>query len=141
MIAYDGFEPSGRIHIAQGVMKAMNVNKMTKSGCKFIFLVADWFALMNNKMGGDLKKIKVVGEYLVEVWKAIGMDLEKVEFKRSSDIINEKSDEYWLLVLDIARTFNVSRIKRCSQIMGRNDEDDLSVAQYFCKYPTFKCIN
>jgi tyrosyl-tRNA synthetase len=37
MIAYDGFEPSGRIHIAQGVMKAMNVNKMTKSGVKFIF--------------------------------------------------------------------------------------------------------
>ena len=25
-IAYDGFEPSGRMHIAQGVMKAINVN-------------------------------------------------------------------------------------------------------------------
>lgn len=27
---YDGFEPSGRMHIAQGVFKAMNVNKCTK---------------------------------------------------------------------------------------------------------------
>jgi hypothetical protein len=52
-------------------------------------VVADWFALMNNKMGGDLKKINVVGDYLIEVWKAIGMDLDKVEFKKSSEIINE----------------------------------------------------
>ena len=65
--AYDGFEPSGRMHIAQGVFKAVNVNKLTSSGCTFIFWVADWFALMNDKMGGDLAKIKVVGEYLKEV--------------------------------------------------------------------------
>lgn len=29
-ILYDGFEPSGRMHIAQGVFKAFNVNKCTK---------------------------------------------------------------------------------------------------------------
>ena len=28
---YDGFEPSGRMHIAQGVMKCLNVNKLTKA--------------------------------------------------------------------------------------------------------------
>ena len=32
-VCYDGFEPSGRMHIAQGVMKALNVNKLTKIGC------------------------------------------------------------------------------------------------------------
>ena len=26
--AYDGFEPSGRIHLAQGVLRAVNTNKM-----------------------------------------------------------------------------------------------------------------
>jgi tyrosyl-tRNA synthetase len=26
-ILYDGFEPSGRMHIAQGIVKAINVNK------------------------------------------------------------------------------------------------------------------
>lgn len=36
-VAYDGFEPSGRMHIAQGVMKALNVNKLTKSGITFRF--------------------------------------------------------------------------------------------------------
>ena len=36
--------------------------------------VADWFASLNNKMGGDLKKIQTVGDYFVEVWKAVGME-------------------------------------------------------------------
>ena len=45
---YDGFEPSGRMHIAQGIFKARNVNKCTyhQNGGTFIFWIADWFALM-----------------------------------------------------------------------------------------------
>jgi hypothetical protein len=39
-VAYDGFEPSGRMHIAQGVLKALNVNKLTKSGVTFRFWCA-----------------------------------------------------------------------------------------------------
>jgi tyrosyl-tRNA synthetase len=66
-ICYDGFEPSGRMHIAQGILKAINVNKLTQSGCKFVFWVADWFALMNNKMGGNIKHIRLVGRYMIEV--------------------------------------------------------------------------
>lgn len=136
---YDGFEPSGRIHIAQGVLKAINVNRLTQSGCKFVFLVADWFALMNNKMGGDLKKIQTVGRYMVEVWKAVGMDLDNVEFVWSSEIINKNPNEYWTLVLDIARRNNLARIVRCSQIMGRTSKDDLSAAQIF--YPCMQCAD
>ena len=94
-VCYDGFEPSGRMHIAQGVMKCLNVNKLTKAGCHFKFWVADWFALMNNKMGGDLKKIQKVGQYMVEVWKAVGMDLSRVEFIWSSEEINKRGHEYW----------------------------------------------
>ena len=79
-IAYDGFEPSGRMHIAQGILRAINVNKMLKAGVKFHMLVADWFAYMNNKMAGDMEKIQKVGKYYIEVWKASGMDLDVVEF-------------------------------------------------------------
>ena len=45
---YDGFEPSGRMHIAQGIFKVHNVNKCTyqNNGGTFIFWIADWFALM-----------------------------------------------------------------------------------------------
>ena len=41
--------------------------------------VADYFAQLNNKMGGDLKKIQIVGEYMVEIWKAVGMDMSRVQ--------------------------------------------------------------
>eukprot|EP01083_Nonionella_stella_P263379 894773_1 len=83
--AYDGFEPSGRRHIAQGLMRTINVNKLTKSGVTFVFYVADWFAQLNNKMGGDLAKIREVGQYFVEVWRACGMDLTRVEFVQGVD--------------------------------------------------------
>lgn len=55
-VCYDGFEPSGRMHIAQGVMKTINVNKLTSAGCRVRMWIGDWFAFLNNKMGGDLKK-------------------------------------------------------------------------------------
>ena len=31
IIAYDGFEPSGKVHIAQGLMRTININKMIKT--------------------------------------------------------------------------------------------------------------
>lgn len=122
---YDGFEPSGRMHIAQGLMKAINVNKIAKAGGVFTFWVADWFALLNNKMGGDLNKIKVVGRYFVEVWKAAGMNLSNVKFLWASDEINARADEYWGLVMDISRKNNITRIKKCGTIMGRGEGDEL----------------
>ena len=140
-IAYDGFEPSGRMHIAQGILKAINVNKITSCGGNFIFWVADWFALMNNKMNGDLEKIKTVGKYFIEVWKAAGMNMEdeKVKFIWSSDEILARSNEYWQLVLDISRKNSLSRILRCTQIMGRAETDDLSAAQIM--YPAMQCAD
>jgi len=138
-ICYDGFEPSGRMHIAQGILRAINVNRMTKAGCNFIFWVADWFALLNNKMGGDLKKIRTVGAYMIEVWKACGMDMTRVEFRWAAEDINRNANDYWMRVMDIARKFNVPRIKRCAQIMGRKEEEDLSAAQIL--YPCMQCAD
>lgn len=138
-VCYDGFEPSGRMHIAQGVMKALNVNKLTRSGCVFKFWVADWFAQLNNKMGGDLKKIQTVGRYMIEVWRAAGMDLERVQFLSAAEEINARAAEYWPIVMDIARRNNLNRITRCCAIMGRNEKDELSAAQIF--YPCMQCAD
>ncbi|ERN16938.1 hypothetical protein AMTR_s00057p00188300 [Amborella trichopoda] len=138
-VCYDGFEPSGRMHIAQGVMKAINVNKLTAAGCTMKIWIADWFAQLNNKMGGELKKIQTIGRYLIEIWKAVGMNLERVEFLWSSEEINTRAHEYWPLVMDIARRNKLPRIVRCSQIMGRSDQDELSAAQIF--YPCMQCAD
>jgi tyrosyl-tRNA synthetase len=138
-IVYDGFEPSGRMHIAQGVLRAINVNKLTSTGCLFKFWVADWFAQLNNKMDGDLAKIKTVGLYMIEIWKAIGMNMQNVRFLWASDEINAHADEYWTLVMDIARLNNLKRIQRCCTIMGRKEEDEMSAAQIF--YPCMQCAD
>lgn len=108
---YDGFEPSGRMHIAQGLRKAYNVNKLVDAGCIFIFWVADWFGLLNDKMGGDLDKIKVVGRYFVEVWKAAGMKMSNVKFLWASSHITRNSSHYWLSVMNIARKNSTASIK------------------------------
>ena len=137
-VLYDGFEPSGRMHIAQGIYKAMNVNKCTAGGGTFVFWVADWFALMNDKMGGDLERIRTVGRYLIHVWTAAGMDMTRVKFLWSSDEITKHAPTYWTQALDITRRFTVTRIKKCGQIMGRL-EDTLTAAQIL--YPIMQCTD
>lgn len=122
LVAYDGFEPSGQIHIAQGILRAINVNKMIKAGVKFKMLVADWHAMANNKMGGDLEKIQTVGKYFIEVWKASGMDLSKVEFVWASDLV--KDPKYWELVIKVGRSNALRRFIRTAEIMGREESLD-----------------
>ncbi|MCL4364355.1 tyrosine--tRNA ligase [Patescibacteria group bacterium] len=119
LIAYDGFEPSGQIHIAQGILRAINVNKMIKAGVKFRMWVADWHAMANNKMGGDLEKIKTVGKYFIEVWRASGMDLSKVEFLWASDMA--KNPDYWKLVLQVGKSNALKRFVRTAEMMGREE--------------------
>lgn len=138
-IAYDGFEPSGRMHIAQGVMKVLNVNRLTKAGCHFKFWIADWFAMLNNKLGRDLMKIKEAGEKMIDIWKVMGMDISKVEFIWASEEIEKRSSEYWPLVMDIASKNNLKRIIRCSQIMGRKETDELAASQIF--YPCMQAAD
>ncbi len=137
LVAYDGMEPSGQLHIAQAVLRAINVNKMTKAGIHFKMWVADWFAWANNKMGGDLEKIQTVGKYMIEVWKACGMDTDNVEFIWAHEAM--KDVEYWKMVMTIARTSTVKRILRCSQIMGRSESETLYASQIF--YPCMQCAD
>ena len=128
LIAYDGFEPSGQIHIAQGIVRAINVNKMIKAGVKFRMWVADWHALTNNKMGGDLEKIKTTGEYFIEVWRASGMNLDKVEFLWASDMVRDS--DYWQLVIRVGMTNKLARFIRTAEFMGREDSaEQLTAAQ------------
>ena len=90
-------------------------------------------------MGGDLNKIKTVGRYMIEVWKAAGMNMEKVKFLWASDEILNRSSEYWSLVFDIATKNSLNRVMRCTQIMGRSESDDLTSAQIF--YPVMQCAD
>ncbi len=136
-VAYDGFEPSGRMHIAQGIMRTINVNKMIEANVKFKILIADYFAWMNNKFQGDINKIRMAGDYFIEAWKACGMKTGKVEFIWSKDLVKEEG--HWKTTIDIARHSTVKRIMRCSQIMGRHEGEMLSAAQII--YPCMQAAD
>ena len=138
IIAYDGFEPSGQIHIAQGLMRTITVNKLTSTGIKFRFWVADWFAMLNNKFDGDMGKIRLVGEYFIEVWKACGLNMKNVEFIWTSDFI-KKHPEYWETVLRLSMHASVQRVLRCGQIMGREDSVNNPAAQIL--YPLMQAAD
>jgi tyrosyl-tRNA synthetase len=110
---------------------------MLKAGFHFKVFLADWHAAANNKFDGDLEKIQTAGRYFIEVWKACGLDTDKIEFIWASDLV--KDPAYWELVLKIARSNTVARIIRCSQIMGRSESDSLSAAQIM--YPCMQAAD
>jgi tyrosyl-tRNA synthetase len=132
-IAYDGFEPSGPAPIHFALYRAINLQDMLDAGVKFKLWLADWFAWINNKMGGDLSKIHQVGEYFIEVWKAAGVPTDQVEFLWASENMD---GEYWKRVIMIAKNTTVNRMQRCLTIMGRRKGELQDVAQFF--YPAMQ---
>lgn len=52
------------------------------------------------------------------------MKLHNVKFLWASEEINSNPNEYWLRVMDVARKSSISRINRCSSIMGRKDDEN-----------------
>ena len=115
--AYDGFEPSGKVHLGSGILRAIKIKDLQDAGVKFKVLLADWHAWINNKMGGDLELIKTVGDYFIEAWKACGV--EKVDYVFASDLVQEP--DYWKTVLNIAKATTIKRMLRAGTIMGRSE--------------------
>jgi len=132
-IAYDGFEPSGLAPIHFALYRAINLQDLLDAGIRFKLWLADWYAWINNKMGGDLEEIRKVGEYFVEVWRAAGVDTTKVEVLWASENMDR---EYWKRVVLIAKNTTISRMQRCLTIMGRKQGELQDVAQFF--YPTMQ---
>ena len=129
--AYDGFVTSGLLHLGSAVMRSIKINDMLDAKTDVILWIADWFAYINNKMGGDMELIKKTGEYFIEGWKACGVDIKKVEILRTSDAV--KDPDYWKGVIDVAKVVTVQRTIRASPIMGRSESDMKYTSQLF--YP------
>ena len=129
--AYDGFEPSGLAHLPFGVLRPILVDDMLKAGVKMKLWIADWFAWANSKMGGDLAKIQEVGRYFIEVWKAAGVDMSKVDVLWSSDAA--KDEEYWKKVITVAQNSTLARAQRALTVAGRTTKESIQTAQLF--YP------
>lgn len=136
-IAYDGFEPSGIAPIHFGLLRARNVKKMLGIGVKMKLYLADYFAFINNKLDSDLDKIRMAGNYFVEVWKACGIDTNKVEIIWAKDLMD--SIDYWDRFMHIGKVTTIDRVKRAITIMGRKEGESLSAAQLF--YPVMQATD
>jgi len=119
VVAYDGFEPSGLMHLGTGIMRAIKTNDFVEAGVDFIIYIADWFAYLNNKLGGDMELIRKAGEYFIEGWKAAGMKTEKVRFVWTSELVRDP--EYWETFLRISKLVTVKRVLRAVTITGRSE--------------------
>lgn len=95
--------------ILQGIMKTIYVNKMVKAGCTVKILMADWFLQRNHKIGSNLSKIRTIGYYNIEMWKAAGMDLDRVELVWLSDELNHHAVDYWPLAMDVSRKYTMKK--------------------------------
>ena len=80
--------------LPQAIVTVLNENLLVENGCYMKLYIADWFAKLNHKMGGDLEKIKIIGKYFIEVFKACGISKENVEFIWASDLMF-KDPNYW----------------------------------------------
>uniref|UniRef100_A0A0E0CAS3 Tyrosine--tRNA ligase n=1 Tax=Oryza meridionalis TaxID=40149 RepID=A0A0E0CAS3_9ORYZ len=134
-VCYVWFDPTPFMRISQGIMTTLSVNKMVKSGCKVKILMADWIAQMNRNIGGNLSEMRTIGLYNIEMWKAAGMALDRVEIVWLSDEISRLADEYWPLAIDVARKTTVSRIKRYCE--RRDLIEEITAADIF--YLSFQC--
>ncbi|MFO8110678.1 MAG: tyrosine--tRNA ligase [Thermoplasmata archaeon] len=119
--AYIGIEPSGMMHVGQGMMCANKVKDMQEAGFHVKILLADWHAYINDKLGGDIEAIRVCGEYIKDCFLALGVDPDRTEFVLATDMMDRIT--YWERVLRVAKANSVARIKRAVDIMGRDSQE------------------
>jgi len=128
--AYIGFEPSGSVHLGWKIC-TNKIKDFLDCGFDFTVLLADWHAYINDKLGGDIEKIKLCGKYMEDCFAAMGINKEQVKFVYASDYIGDS--KYWELVLRTSKATSVARVKRAMDIMGRDAEEgekDLSKLFY-----------
>ena len=136
--AYWGFECSGLLHIGIGLVCSAKIKHLVKAGFKYTIFLADWHSWINNKLGGEMENIRTCGEYLKQIFSALGLGPEKVEFRWASEITNKV--DYWEKVVRIAKSVSVNRTWRALPVMGRETNlKDIETAWVF--YPCMQAAD
>lgn len=125
-IAYNGWEPSGLVHLGTGLLCAYKMKDLIEAGVRFKAYLACWHAWINNKLEGDLEKIKKAAKHFTHSWIALGVPEKKVEFIWPEEEYKEIS--YWNKVVQISRKLTLPRVTRTLEIMGRKEAEAKKVA-------------
>ncbi len=117
--AYWGFECSGMMHLGFGLVCGDKIGQMLEAGFEFIVFLADWHSVINNKLGGDIEKIRKAGEYFKHCFTALGLTKERgrFEYKWASELAGDP--DYWERVIRVGKSTTAQRVMRALPIMGR----------------------
>ncbi len=134
--AYIGYEPSGFVHAGQ-LITASKLRDLQDAGVDVTIFLADWHALINDKLGGKIENIRVCGEYLRECLLAMGVK-DTAKFVWASELIDHSS--YWEKFIRISKVSSLMRIKRAMTIMGRT-EDEAEIDASKVMYPPMQAAD
>jgi len=117
---YLGFEPSGLFHVGW-IIWALKYRDLVNAGIDMYLLAATWHAWINDKLGGDMSLIKAAANHVVSVLNYLGIDMSRVKVVDAEDMVSDK--EYWSILLKVAKSVSLARVKRALTIMGRRVEE------------------
>lgn len=117
-----------------GLVCGSKIKDLIQAGFKFTVFLADWHSWINNKLGGDMEKIAICGEYIKQCFTALGVRPDRVEYLLASDIVNNTA--YWERVIRIAKNTSLQRTWRALPIMGR----ELSMSEVETAWVFYPCM-
>ncbi len=127
-IAYDGWEPSGLVHLGTGVICAYKIKDFVEAGIHYKAYLSTWHAWLNNKLGGDLNLIRKAADLFKHSWIALGVPEDKVEFVYS-DVLYDDLD-YWAKTVMVSKNLSIARATRTLEIAGRKESEARHVSDY-----------
>jgi tyrosyl-tRNA synthetase len=127
-VAYNGWEPSGLVHLGTGVICAYKMKDFAEAGLHFKAFLATWHGWLNNKLGGDLPTIRKAADLFRHSWIALGVPADKVEFIYSDKLYDDI--DYWAKTVTIAKNLTIARTRRTLEIAGRKETDARYVSDF-----------
>ncbi len=133
---YIGLEISGFMHLGSLILTGFKINDFIRAGVKCTVFLADWHTYLNNKLGGDWEKIRMVSKYYADAFKMFCPGVEIVEGSQ----LYESRRGYWLDLVKFAKNMSLERTMRSLTIMGRSTEKDkIDLGQLF--YPPMQAVD
>ena len=127
-IAYNGWEPSGLVHLGTGVICAYKMKDFIQAGMRFKAYLSTWHAWLNNKLGGDLQLIRKSADLFKHSWIALGVPENKVEFIYSDELYDDL--DYWETTIRVAKNLTIARGRRTLEIAGRKETEARMVSDF-----------
>lgn len=127
-IAYNGWEPSGLVHLGTGVICAYKMKDLIEAGVRFKAYLSTWHAWINRKLGGNMALIRKAADLFKHSWIALGVPEEKVEFIYSDELYD--NIDYWEKTILVAKNLTIARARRTLEIAGRKQTEANYVSDF-----------